>query len=160
MADTDIKGVLLVTPSNYELEGLDKQVAYDINVLDTDFVGIETVGSHELFAVPEGKALRSLTIAVVTSADSAGDAATVAFHVGGVALATAVTEANLAEGRVVELPVLADGTIPAYAFDATAVDVEMVVAVEALTAFEFVIIPTYVDITAIVDAADIPGLQN
>lgn len=158
MADTDVTGELIVSPSNYSLEGLDRQFAYDVNVLDADLDGIESVGSHELFAVPEGKALRSLFVAVTTDADSAGDGATVAFHVGGVALAAAITQANLIEGHVIELPVLATGASPAYAFDDTAVNVEMVVAVEALTALEFIIIPTYVDIKAIVEASDVPSL--
>lgn len=159
MADTDVTEVLEKTPANYSLEGLDRQFAYDVNVLDGDLVGIETVGSHELFPVPEGKALRSLFVAVTGDADSAGDGATVAFHVGGVALAAAITQANLAEGRVIELPALATGASPAYAFDATAVNVEMVVAVEALTALEFIIVPTYVDIKSIVEASDVRGLD-
>lgn len=155
MADTDISANLIRIPGNYSMEILDLQNAFDIDVLDPDFTGIETVGTHTLFQIPVGQGLKSLTVAVATTATSGG-AATVQFLANGVALGAApLALAELDQGAMVELPINDDGTHKTYAWDETEgneIYVTMAVATAALTAGRFIIIPTYHDVASILSA--------
>lgn len=151
MADTDITAVIEPAKGPYSLEGLDKQEVYAIGVNDPDFTGIGTVGTHSLVEVAEGLALMSIDIIPLTDAASGGSA-TVAFRCGGVALAAAIPVADLVVGRVISLPALKDGSSINYSFDEdNIVDVEMVVAVAALTEFKFALRATYHDVKSTIE---------
>ena len=150
MAATDITGVVEATKAPYEFEQLHRDEVVSIDVLDADFVGIETVAAHKLVAVPEGKALVGAKVVVLEDITSGG-AATVKFTIGGKDVSAAIAKAKLIQGAVIALPLDATGDNLSYAFDATAVTVNMTVGTAALTAGKFLLYLSYVDVAGVVE---------
>jgi hypothetical protein len=150
MAATDITALVEQKKTNNTFHNLFEQHIYDIDVANSDFEGIETVATHNLVTIPEGKALVK-GFAVVKDAVTSDGNATVQFKVGSDTLTGAVAKANLAAGDVIELsPNDADGTGGVAGYAAAAADtLDMTVGTAALTAGRFLLVLEFIDVATI-----------
>ena len=146
----DVTGVVKETKGPFEFETLQRDRVVSIGILDAALAGIEATGAHNLFAVPEGLALVGAKVVVLEDIVSAG-AATVKFTIGGKDVTAAIAKAKLVQGAVINLDLDATGDNLAYAFDDTAVTVDMTVGAADLTGGKFLVYPTYVDIKGVLE---------
>lgn len=146
----DVTAVIKETKGPFEFETLHRDRVVEVGVLDAALSGIETVATHNIFAVPTGLALVSAKLVVVEDITSAG-AATVKIAIGGKDVTAAIAKAKLVQGAVINLDLDATGDNMSYAFDATAVTIDMTVGTAALTGGKFILYPTYVDIKGVLE---------
>jgi hypothetical protein len=149
MADTNIVNKIKKTPTRFEFQQPVRYETYEINVIDADYSGIETVGTHNLVTVSAGQALVGASL-MVEDAVTSGGSATVKFNCGD-DLTGAIPVANLAAGDVVNFTFGATtGTVATYAKTADKT-LNMTVATAALTAGKFVLVLGFIDVKAILE---------
>lgn len=139
---------------------------FDVTV--AALVALKTVATHNLIEIPAGKALVGCRVLIQTAFTSDGSA-TVQFKIGSEVLTAAIPVASLVEGAVINLnfntwsgagtvatstcaltSAAPSGGTVSY-IKTTADTLDMAVAVAALTAGKFILIPEFIDASAILN---------
>lgn len=131
----DVTKIIAKSKPGYVFQNVKEGQIYNIGVDDAGLSGIKAIGTHELVTIPKGKALVGGNIIVLTGVKSATDAATIKIQINGEDITTAATVDQFPVGAVVSLDLT--GIVSAYAASAD-ITVDLVVAVEALTAGRFI----------------------
>ena len=151
MAATDITGVIMPTVAPFSFEALTVEMVNDIDVLDPSFAGIQTVATHNILEVPEGKALTDIKVVILDTFTSAG-AATVKFTAGGKDVTAAIAIAKLTKGTVLSIPMDIVGDCKVYAHDVASLPtIDMTVGTADLTAGRLLMYTSYRDVKGILE---------
>ena len=145
---TDISATLL--PMNkvpFDFQTPVKRLAFDISPVT---LGVAAVTTHTLQNIAAKYALVGGEIIFITSLDSAGDDATLAFTFNGVAFTGTITQAGSAAGCVYKIvPNIASATAGVDVWGNDAVSpIVMTVGTGAVTAGRFILILDLIDVTA------------
>ena len=150
MADTNITSLLVETPSRFEFQQPYIFKTFEIDVLNADYTGIETTGTHNIYTIPQGMALVGAKLITTTAFTSAGSA-TIQFAIGSDNMTGVIPIANLAAGDCVDITLSSTtSTTTTAGYADTADDTfDMTVGTAALTAGAFVLIVQLVDVTSV-----------
>lgn len=168
MAATNATLVETKVKAPFNFTTLIEMAVHVFDVTVAALVGLKTVATHNLITIPVGKALVGATVIVQEACTSDGSA-TVQFKIGSETLTAAIPVASLGVGAVIKLEFntySGTGTVADTAATITAIDVsggttsyiaatadtlDMAVGTAALTAGKFVLIPEFIDVSAILN---------
>ena len=139
----DATTILAKSKPGYVFQNTKEGQIFNVGVNDAGMTGIKAIGTHELITVPKGKALVGGSIIMLDTPTSAGSTATIKIQIDGEDLTPATVVTSLAKGEVISFDL--DAGVGAYA-EAADVTIDVVVAVQVLTAGRFILQLDLVDV--------------